>query len=165
MKKYVEEPSRDLLSSVAKFARSLTGRQIVYILHRLIETKEHPAVVAIVDCEIRWRLPQKIHETQSRRPPDVYPFSRPTYPHRRAHAPTAGPPRHITHPQPPSFVHFISVARRSPDPTTLALFSSASPALGFCALGIPRSLWSRRQLWPTDHRADAYQAARPCREE
>ena len=52
----MEEPSKDLLNSLANVARSLKDNQVVKLRDQLIKAQgEHPALIAVVEREIRWR--------------------------------------------------------------------------------------------------------------
>jgi hypothetical protein len=51
----MEEPSKDLLNSLSTVVRSLKDHQVVKIRDTLLQMKEHPAIVATVERELRWR--------------------------------------------------------------------------------------------------------------
>jgi hypothetical protein len=58
----VEEPSKDVLNSLANVVRTLKDSQVVKIRDQLKETQEHPALIAVVEREIRWRKLPRVRE-------------------------------------------------------------------------------------------------------
>jgi hypothetical protein len=59
----MEEPSTDLLNSLATVMRSLKDHQVVKVRDTLLQMREHPAIVDMVEREIRWRaLPRVFGE-------------------------------------------------------------------------------------------------------